>query len=279
VHRPRQGTPSSGVGRSDDLGSSKPSASTNPSALSATCSTPRSTKSKYQLTIAKLPLAKDGGGPFACRHGFVPPVRVLSRLFRCLFLQNLQAAFAAGQLGFFGDLAHLADPAAFAERLDQLRQTEWVVYAKPPFGGPEQVLAHIGRYTHRVATANSLLISLADDVMEASVTGQGAAPGRRGGADRRPQAGPWLRPIDRATRQERCDRCGDDRLIRRDIQQGTEPAYDAVHEELQALVKAGLGLIDFRMRSESQSEHAAPVLVQKAHTRVLKSLASEICQA
>lgn len=108
-----------------------------------------------------------GGGPsldgthwVACRPGFFLPVRVLSRLFRRLFLQKLQAAFAAGQLGFFGDLA---DPAAFAERLAQLRRTDWVVYAKPPFGGPEQVLAYLGRYTHRVAIANSRLISLADD--------------------------------------------------------------------------------------------------------------------
>ena len=110
-----------------------------------------------------------GGGPsldgthwVACRPGFFLPVRVLSRLFRRLFLQELQAAFAAGQLGFFGDLVHLADPAAFAERLAQLRRTDWVVYAKPPFGGPEQVLAYLGRYTHRVAIANSRLISLAD---------------------------------------------------------------------------------------------------------------------
>lgn len=110
-----------------------------------------------------------GGGPsldgthwVACRPGFFLPVRVLSRLFRRLFLQELQAAFAAGQLDFFGDLVHLADPAAFAERLAQLRRTDWVVYAKPPFGGPEQVLAYLGRYTHRVAIANSRLISLAD---------------------------------------------------------------------------------------------------------------------
>lgn len=110
-----------------------------------------------------------GGGPspdgirwVACRPGFFLPVRVLSRLFRRLFLQELQAAFVAGQLGFFGDLARLADPAAFTQRLDQLRRTDWVVYAKPPFGGPEQVLAYLGRYTHRVAIANSRLISLAD---------------------------------------------------------------------------------------------------------------------
>lgn len=110
-----------------------------------------------------------GGGPsldgtrwIACRPGFFLPVRVLSRLFRRLFLQELKAAFAAGQLGFFGNLTHLADPAAFTQRLDQLRRTDWVVYAKPPFGGPEQVLAYLGRYTHRVAIANSRLVSLSD---------------------------------------------------------------------------------------------------------------------
>ncbi len=104
----------------------------------------------------------DGTHWVACRPGLFLPVRVLSRLFRRLFLQELQAAFAAGQLGFFGDLVRLADPAAFAERLAQLRRTDWVVYARPPFGGPEQVLAYLGRYTHRVATANCRLISLAD---------------------------------------------------------------------------------------------------------------------
>ena len=106
-----------------------------------------------------------GGGPsldgtrwIACRPGFFLPVRVLSRLFRRLFLDELRAAFEAGELGFFGDLAELADPAAFARRLRELRRVEWVVYAKPPFGGPEQVLAYLGRYTHRVAIANSRLV-------------------------------------------------------------------------------------------------------------------------
>jgi hypothetical protein len=110
-----------------------------------------------------------GGGPsldgtrwVACRPGFFLPVRVLSRLFRRLFLQELKYAFDAGKLRFFSSLAHLAEPAAFAERLDQLRRIDWVVYAKAPFGGPEQVLAYLGRYTHRVAIANSRLISLSD---------------------------------------------------------------------------------------------------------------------
>jgi hypothetical protein len=90
-------------------------------------------------------------------------VRVLSRLFRRLFLAELDAAFAAGQLGIFGELADLAEPTAFARQLNKLRRVEWVVYAKPPFGGPEQVLAYLGRYTHRVAIANSRLVSVADD--------------------------------------------------------------------------------------------------------------------
>jgi hypothetical protein len=110
-----------------------------------------------------------GGGPsldgtrwITCRTGFFLPVRVLSALFRRLFLQALQNAFDDGRLRFFGNLANLAEPAIFGERLDQLRRVDWVVYAKPPFGGPEQVLAYLGRYTHRVAIANSRLISLSN---------------------------------------------------------------------------------------------------------------------
>jgi hypothetical protein len=96
----------------------------------------------------------------ACRPGFFLPVRVLSRLFRRLFLDELRTAFTAGELGFFGELAALAQPAAFTRRLRQLRRVEWVVYAKRPFGGPAQVLAYLGRYTHRVAIASSRLVSL-----------------------------------------------------------------------------------------------------------------------
>ncbi len=91
------------------------------------------------------------------------PIRVLSRLFRRLFLDELSVAFEAGELGFFGDLANLAEHAAFNRRLRKLRRVEWVVYAKPPFGGPAQVLAYLGRYTHRVAIANSRLVNLTDD--------------------------------------------------------------------------------------------------------------------
>jgi hypothetical protein len=111
-----------------------------------------------------------GGGPsldgtrwVACLPSFFLPVRVLSRLFRRLFLQGLQNAFDAGKLRFFGNLAGLADPTAFTVWLHELRRINWVVYAKPPFGGPQQVLAYLGRYTHRVAIANSRLISLSDD--------------------------------------------------------------------------------------------------------------------
>jgi Putative transposase/Transposase zinc-binding domain len=113
-----------------------------------------------------------GGGPsldhtrwVASRPGFFLPVRVLSRLFRRLFLDALRGAFAAGELGFFGELAELAGPAAFARRLRELRQVEWVVYAKPPFGGPQQVLAYLGRYTHRVALANSRLVRVSDSAV------------------------------------------------------------------------------------------------------------------
>jgi hypothetical protein len=95
----------------------------------------------------------------ACRPGFFLPVRVLSRLFRRLFLGMLMAAHAAGRLRFFGERAGLADPDAFAAFIAPLRRTEWVVYAKPPFGGPEDVLAYLSRYTHRVAISNSRLIA------------------------------------------------------------------------------------------------------------------------
>ncbi|GAC1484438.1 MAG: IS91 family transposase [Acetobacteraceae bacterium] len=98
----------------------------------------------------------------ACRPGFLLPVRVLSRRFRTLFIERLRAAEAAGELRFSGALANLAEPRAFAERLGALRATEWVVYSKRPFAGPEQVLAYLGRYTHRVAIANSRLTRLED---------------------------------------------------------------------------------------------------------------------
>jgi len=98
----------------------------------------------------------------ACRPGFLLPVRVLSRRFREVFVARLRAASAAGELHFSGTLAALAEPAALAERLAALLNIEWVVYAKPPFAGPAPVLAYLGRYTHRVAIANSRLTSLSD---------------------------------------------------------------------------------------------------------------------
>ena len=110
-----------------------------------------------------------GGGPsldgtrwVACRPGFFLPVRVLSRLFRRLFLEKLMTAFSTGRLNFFGDLAGLNRPDSFARRLRKLRRVEWVVYAKAPFGGPAQVLNYLGRYTHRVAIANSRLVNVTD---------------------------------------------------------------------------------------------------------------------
>ena len=95
----------------------------------------------------------------SCRPGFFLPVRVLSRLFRRLFLAMLLAAHKAGRLQFFGEHAQLAGPQVFAAWLSPLRRTEWVVYAKRPFGGPLAVLAYLSRYTHRVAIANSRLIA------------------------------------------------------------------------------------------------------------------------
>ena len=105
-------------------------------------------------------LSPDGQRWIACRKGFFLPVRVLSRLFRRRFLETLAAAHARGRLSFFGDLARLADPEAFAAYLAPLRRAEWVVYAKPPFGGPAAVLAYLARYTHRVAIANSRLVAM-----------------------------------------------------------------------------------------------------------------------
>jgi hypothetical protein len=104
-------------------------------------------------------LSRDGKKWLTCRPGFFLPVRVLSRLFRRLFLKMLANTHAAGRLAFFGNNAVLAKPAAFAASLTPLRKAEWVVYAKKPFGGPHAVLAYLARYTHRVAIANSRLIS------------------------------------------------------------------------------------------------------------------------
>jgi predicted Zn-ribbon and HTH transcriptional regulator len=104
-------------------------------------------------------LSPDGTRWIGCRPGFFLSVRVLSRLFRRLFLDGLMALHRSGDLAFFGDLAGLAPADTFAAWLAPLRKSEWVVYAKPPFGGPEAVLAYLSRYTHRVAISNNRLIS------------------------------------------------------------------------------------------------------------------------
>ena len=104
-------------------------------------------------------LSPDGERWISCRKGFFLPVRVLSRLFRRLFLERLVAAHDAGRLHFFGALASLAARDAFDAHLAPLRTAKWIVYAKRPFGGPEAVLAYLSRYTHRVAIANSRLLA------------------------------------------------------------------------------------------------------------------------
>ena len=107
-------------------------------------------------------LSPDGNRWVACRPGFFLPVRVLSRLFRRLFLEHLQNAFDAGKLQFFAALETLRDRRQFARYLAPLRKTEWVVYAKRPFAGPQQVLDYVGRYTHRVAISNNRLLDIED---------------------------------------------------------------------------------------------------------------------
>jgi hypothetical protein len=108
-------------------------------------------------------LSLKGARWVAGRANFFLAVKPLSQLFRRLFLERLLAAFDAKGLGFFGDLAHLAEPAAFAAHLASARRVDWIVYAKKPFGGPAQVLAYLGRYTHRVAIANSRIQACGDD--------------------------------------------------------------------------------------------------------------------
>ncbi len=102
----------------------------------------------------------DGQQWIVCRKGFFLPVRVLSRLFRRLFLEKLNRAYWRGELTFFGHQSDLNDSNNFAEALQPLRQQEWVVYAKRPFAGPKSVLAYLSRYTHRVAIANSRLVKI-----------------------------------------------------------------------------------------------------------------------
>jgi hypothetical protein len=105
-------------------------------------------------------LSPDGKHWIQGRRRFFLPVKVLSALFRRLFLEALEKAFADGQLRFFGDLEPLRDPSAFARFLAPLKKSRWVVYAKAPFGGPQHVLEYLGRYTHRVAISNRRLLAL-----------------------------------------------------------------------------------------------------------------------
>jgi hypothetical protein len=107
-------------------------------------------------------IAPDGKSWTTSRPGFFLPVRVLSRMFRGLFLHYLEKAFAAGDLLFFSAHRHLQEPAAFRRYLAPVHRTEWVIYAKAPFAGPRQVLDYVGRYTHRVAISNNRLLSMDD---------------------------------------------------------------------------------------------------------------------
>lgn len=103
-------------------------------------------------------ISLDGSKWVSCRPNFFLPVRVLSRLFRRLFLEKLVKTHGEGRLNFFGQHANLSDRANFDVFLKPMRKAEWVVYAKPPFGGPEAVLAYLSRYTHRVAISNQRLL-------------------------------------------------------------------------------------------------------------------------
>jgi hypothetical protein len=105
-------------------------------------------------------ISLDGQRWVASRAGFLLPVRVLSKLFRRLFLTGMMALHAAGQLAFFGEMQGLADNRAFLRHLAPLRRKNWVVYAKPPFAGPQAVLAYLARYTHRVAISNRRLLAM-----------------------------------------------------------------------------------------------------------------------
>ena len=111
-------------------------------------------------------IALDGQRWIASRPLFLLPVRVLGKLFRGVFLSRLLALYDAGRLAFFGSLAALAERRAFLRHLAPVRKKRWAVYAKPPFAGPEAVLAYLSRYTHRVAISNPRLLAF----NEASVT-------------------------------------------------------------------------------------------------------------
>ena len=105
-------------------------------------------------------ISPDGSWWVACKPGFFLPVRVLSRLFRGVFLHHLEKAFTAGRLSFFSGLEPLRERPAFLQHLAPARRVDWVVYAKRPFAGPHQVLTYVGRYTHRIAISNSRLVAI-----------------------------------------------------------------------------------------------------------------------
>ena len=105
-------------------------------------------------------ISPDGDRWISCRPRFFLPVRVLGRLFRRLFLEALEKAFRTGKLKFFSSLEHLLDAGAFNRYLGSVRRINWIVYSKPPFGGPERVLNYLGRYTHRIAISNNRLIDI-----------------------------------------------------------------------------------------------------------------------
>jgi hypothetical protein len=107
-------------------------------------------------------IAPDGQRWISSRPTFLLPVRVLGKLFRRLFLTSLIALHDAGRLAFFGTMAHLADHRAFLRHLSPVRKKRWVVYAKPPFAGPQAVLAYLSRYTHRVAISNRRIMAFDD---------------------------------------------------------------------------------------------------------------------
>jgi Putative transposase len=110
-------------------------------------------------------LSQDGRRWIAAPPGFLFPVRALAKVFRAKYLAALQRAFTTSHLVFAGSLTSLADPATFTAWLQELRQHDWVVYAKRPFAGPTQILEYLGRYTHRVAISNERLVSHADGVV------------------------------------------------------------------------------------------------------------------
>ncbi len=99
------------------------------------------------------------------KKNFFLPVRVVSRLFRGKFLSLLKQRYQRGELKFYGEATYLAQPQQFSSLISQLYYQDWVVYAKKPFGGPEQVLSYLGRYTHRVAIANHRLVKMEDDLI------------------------------------------------------------------------------------------------------------------